>query len=132
TDEAVLIADTIQALVKRCYRYRDIAILLRSVRTSSPQIIEVLRERDIPFRCAGRTGLFLQPEAQVLGKTYAWLADNQWKAEKYSYSQSVLLDDLLDGYKTVFNLGSVTVRKLNDHLNKCYDKACNNQESANL
>lgn len=131
-DEAVLIADTIQALIKRGYRYRDIAILLRSVRTSSPQIIEVFRERNIPFRCAGRTGLFLQPEAQVLGKTYAWLADNEWKSEKYGESEPVSLADLLDEYEEVFNLGSVTTKKLNGHLNEWYEKAHDNQEPANL
>src|SRR5262249_54272149 len=33
---------------------------------------------------------------------------------------------------TVFNLGSITIKKLNDHLDKWHDKACDNQESANL
>lgn len=74
-EEAEVIADTIKKLRKRGYRYKDIAILFRSVRTSSPPLIEVFEENDIPFRCAGRTGLFLQPEASVLGKAYAWLSE---------------------------------------------------------
>lgn len=66
-DEAGIIADTIQRLREQGYRYRDIAILFRSVRTSSVPLIEECRERGIPFRCAGRTGLFLQPEAAAIG-----------------------------------------------------------------
>ena len=68
--------------------------MYRSVRTSSPPLIEELKERDIPFRCAGRTGLFLQPEASVLGKLYAFLSGNEWKNERYGESQSVDLDEL--------------------------------------
>src|SRR5262249_45281615 len=92
-DEAEVVADTIEKLVKRRFRYKDIAILFRSVRTSSPPFIEVFEERGIPFRCAGRTGLFMQPEACVLGKTYAWLLDNEWKSERYGDSEAVTLSD---------------------------------------
>ena len=69
TDEAGVVADTIQELVKRGFRYRDLAILFRSVRTASPPFIDVFKKRGIPFLCAGRTGLFLQPEACVLENT---------------------------------------------------------------
>jgi DNA helicase-2/ATP-dependent DNA helicase PcrA len=85
-DEANIIADTIEQLHKKGFRYKDIAILFRSVRTSSPPLIEVFEQRGIPFRCAGRTGLFLQPEASVLGKLYAWLSKNDWKNERYGQS----------------------------------------------
>ncbi|MCL4299565.1 MAG: DEAD/DEAH box helicase [Anaerolineae bacterium] len=132
TQEAVLIADAIEELIKRGYRYRDIAILLRSVRTSSPPIIEVFRKRKIPIRCAGRTGLFLQPEAQVLGKTYAWLADNEWKTERFGESEPVSLDDLLEEYETVFGLGSISVKKISSHLEEWYNKAHDDGEPANL
>jgi superfamily I DNA/RNA helicase len=40
-DEAEVIATTIEELRKKGYRYKDIAILFRSVRTSSPPLIEV-------------------------------------------------------------------------------------------
>lgn len=83
-DEATTITKTIKQLHKRGYRYRDIAVLYRSVRTSSPPLIEALRGQGIPFRCAGRTGLFLQPEACVLGKTYAWLCKFDWKNERFA------------------------------------------------
>jgi DNA helicase-2/ATP-dependent DNA helicase PcrA len=100
--EAETIADTIEKLREKGYRYKDIAILYRSVRTSSPPLIEVLRDRGIPFRCAGRTGLFLQPEAAILGMFYAWLCDNEWKSERYGQSEPVHLDDVIDGLQNIF------------------------------
>jgi DNA helicase II / ATP-dependent DNA helicase PcrA len=105
-DEAEVIADTIEKLVtKKGYRYKDIAILFRSVRTSSPPFIEVFERRGIPFRCAGRTGLFMQPEACVLGKTYAWLLDNEWKSERYGEREAVTLDDIITEYQNLFRGG---------------------------
>ena len=105
-DEAATIADTIEALRARGYRYRDIAVLYRSVRTSSPPLIEALKGRGVPFRCAGRTGLFMQPEAAVLGKTYAWLCKNDWKTERYGPSLPVDLDSLVAEFEAVFGGGS--------------------------
>ena len=105
--EAETIANTIERLREHGYRYKDIAILYRSVRTSSPPLIEVLTERGIPFRCAGRTGLFLQPEASVLGKLYAWLIDNDWKDERYATSEPVRLANLVREFEVVFNDGAV-------------------------
>jgi DNA helicase II / ATP-dependent DNA helicase PcrA len=104
-DEATVIVDTIQRLRQQGYRYKDIAVLFRSVRTSSVPLIEACQERGIPFRCAGRTGLFLQPEAAALGKVYAYLVDNDWKSERYGQSQPVELDDLVRELGAVFNDG---------------------------
>ncbi|HEV3260504.1 MAG TPA: ATP-dependent DNA helicase [Gemmataceae bacterium] len=115
-DEAEVIADTIEKLRKKGYRHKDIAILFRSVRTSSPPLIEVFQERGIPFRCAGRTGLFFQPEASVLGKTYAWLCKNDWKNERYGQSAPVNLEDLVAEFQAVFN-GGKTVAGLEQYLN---------------
>ena len=114
-DEAEVIADSIEKLLKKGYRYKDIAILFRSVRTSSPPLIQLFKERDIPFRCAGRTGLFMQPEASVLGKMYAWLLDNDWKNDRYGDSESITLDDLLTEFQDVFNEGK-KIAGLRQHL----------------
>ncbi len=104
--EAKTIADTIESLAKRGYRYRDIAVLYRSVRTSGPPLIEELKTRGIPFRCAGRTGLFLQPDAIVLGKTYAWLCDNEWKSNRFGKSEAVDFKALVAEYAEIFNAGT--------------------------
>jgi DNA helicase-2/ATP-dependent DNA helicase PcrA len=103
--EARLIADTIQRLREHGYRYKDIAVLYRSTRTSAPPLLAELKERNIPVRCAGRTGLFLQPEPTVLGKTYAWLIGNEWKTERYGNAQPVDLDALVKEYSGLFNKG---------------------------
>jgi DNA helicase II / ATP-dependent DNA helicase PcrA len=103
--EAKVIADTIERLHKRGYRYKDIAVLFRSVRTSSPPLIEVFEDRGIPFRCVGRTGLFLQPEATALGKTYAWLSKNDWRNERYGHGEPVDFDALVHDFAALFNAG---------------------------
>jgi DNA helicase-2/ATP-dependent DNA helicase PcrA len=103
--EARVIADTIIELRQRGYRYKDVAVLYRSVRSGSPPLTEELKARGIPFRCAGRTGLFLQPEARVLGMLYAWLSNNDWKSERYGKSQPVTLDDLDHEFAECFNDG---------------------------
>ena len=113
--EAETIADTIERLHEQGYRYRDIAILYRSVRTSSPPLVDILKDRDIPFRCAGRTGLFLQSEAAVLGQTYAWLCDNEWKHERFGESQPVDLDPLVSDFESVFANGA-TITDLKQYL----------------
>lgn len=114
-DEAATIAKTIQRLNKRGYRYRDIAVLFRSVRTSSPALIQELRAQGIPFRCAGRTGLFLQPEASVLGKTYAWLCKNDWKNERFAQPEPIDLDTLMGEYAAIFN-GGTEIADLRQYL----------------
>jgi DNA helicase-2/ATP-dependent DNA helicase PcrA len=104
-DEARVIADAIGQMHRRGFRYKDVAVLYRSVRSGSPPLIEELKARGIPFRCAGRTGLFLQPEARVLGMLYAWLSKNDWKSERYGQSQPVTLDDLDHAFGETFNGG---------------------------
>ncbi|MFH0944264.1 MAG: ATP-dependent DNA helicase [Planctomycetota bacterium] len=108
-DEATIVARTIVALHEKGFRYRDLAILFRSVRTSGPPFIEALRERGVPIRCAGRTGLFLHPEISVLGQTYAWLLDYDWKGERYGEPESVTLESILGQYQRLFNNGEVVV-----------------------
>src|SRR5213078_4562451 len=108
-------------------RYKDMAILYRSVRTSSPPLVDEFRRRKIPFRCAGRTGLFLQPEAAVLGRTYAWLIDHDWKSERYAKPSPVTLDDLAQEFGRAFNDGK-PVDDLGDYLEDW--KACVADNSA--
>src|SRR5438876_330657 len=82
-EEAERVAETIARLHAAGYRYRDIAVLYRSVRTSAPPLIEALRARGIPFTCAGRTGLFLEPEVALFGEIFAWFVDGDWKDEPF-------------------------------------------------
>ena len=131
-DEAEVIAKTIRGLTKRGFRYRDIGILLRSVRTSSPPIIEAIRRNDIPFRCGGRTGLFLQPEAQTFGKLFAWLSGNSWKPDRYGTSSAVKLNDLLDEFVSVFSLNAKCRSKLRTQFDNWQTSAQDEDKMANL
>jgi len=87
-DEAATIAATIAALHTQGWRYRDIGILFRSVRTSAQVLIDALRDRNIPYTCAGRTGLFLQPEVEALARTYIWLAGWEWRPPGFGQASS--------------------------------------------
>jgi DNA helicase-2/ATP-dependent DNA helicase PcrA len=100
--EAEIIAETIQKLHAKGFRYRDIAILYRSVRTAAPPLLEALEDRGIPYRCAGRSGLFQQPEMQAIGKLYAWLGNNDWKESRYGQMQPVDFDSLIDEFVNYF------------------------------
>ncbi len=129
--EAEKIAETVLRLKGQGFRYKDIAILYRSVRTASPPLIEELKKRDIPFRCAGRTGLFLQPEASVLGKLYAFLSGNDWKNERYGETQSVNLDDLEHEFADAFNDGK-SIADLQPYLQDWQAMVKDNTAQVNL
>ena len=105
-DEAERIVDTIERLKDVGYNYRDIAVLYRSVRTSAPPLIEELRERDIPYTAAGRTGLFLQPEVAFIAEIYAWFMDGDWRDEPYGEFRPASLDRIVAGLNGVFGQGT--------------------------
>ncbi|MCC6425619.1 MAG: ATP-dependent helicase [Phycisphaerales bacterium] len=102
-DEAETVAAAIEALKAKGFRYRDIAILYRSVRTSAPPMIAALRNRGIPITCGGRTGLFMLPEIDVLGRTYVWLVDYDWRPTGFGQqSATVNVDDLVRDFLAAF------------------------------
>jgi len=131
-DEATRIAETIQQLLQRGYRPRSIGILLRSVRTSAHPILEALRNAGIAVRCAGRTGLFQQPEVNLLGSTYAWLADRQWSSEGWASAQDISLRDLLREYTVLFDLKPRQTDALKVRLSGWKNAAGSEDDPANL
>ncbi|MGH9482102.1 MAG: ATP-dependent helicase [Terriglobales bacterium] len=130
--EAGVIADHIGKLHVHGFAYRDIAVLFRSVRTSAPPLLQTLRERRIPFQCAGRTGLFLQPEAQLLGQTYAWICGNDWKDAHYSDGVSVELPALLRCLGELFGLDAKARSWLKSTLENWKRGAAGDTISANV
>ncbi|TLM69219.1 MAG: ATP-dependent helicase [Deltaproteobacteria bacterium] len=104
-DEARQIARTIERLYAEGYRYRDIAILYRSVRTSAPVMAEVLEEFNIPFSCGGRTGLFIQPAISHFGELMAWFADANWKDERFGQQRQANIDHVVAGLNAHFGRG---------------------------
>ena len=81
-DEAGWIANLVLDLTDAGVRFRDIAVLVRS-RAAYGRLVEQFATFDIPVQPGGRSGLFDQPEAVVLGHTITWLADRiaNWTAD---------------------------------------------------
>ena len=102
-DEATTIARTIHGLRRAGYRFRDIAVLVRSS-TSYVRLLEAFGEHNIPVQPAGRTGLFTEPDAQTFGRTFAYFADHEWRPERYGESFPVTLKDLVRDYADRFQL----------------------------
>src|SRR5207249_5142022 len=73
-DEAGWVASLVLDLNDAGLRFRDIAVLVRS-RAAYRRLVEQFATFDIPVQPGGRSGLFDQPEAVVLGHTIAWLTD---------------------------------------------------------
>ncbi len=78
-NEAVILAEHVANLHAEGWRYQDMAVLLRSVRTAAPPIVEAFDERGIPFNCGGRIGLFVHPEINHFGELFAWMAGFSWR-----------------------------------------------------
>lgn len=113
--EAETIAATIERLHNDGLAYRDIGVLFRSVRTSAPVLIDALRDRNIPYTCGGRTGLFLQPEIAFLGRAYIWLVDNDWRDPGFGQQAvAVTLEDLVTRCQSVFEpkQSDVAIRRM--------------------
>ncbi len=130
-DEAKTIADAITKLHKAGFDYSEMAILLRSVRTSSAPILAALTDCNVPVNCTGRTGLFLQPEAQALGRLYAWLSSNDWKDGRYQEPEHVDLKAVIAALESAFG-GVATSKLVRRHLRKWKDAAEDDNEPANL
>ena len=103
--EVERIADAIVGLRELGYRYRDLAVLFRSVRTSAPPLIEALRRRNIPYAAGGRTGLFLQPEVAFVAEIYAWFVDGDWRDEPFGEFRAANLDRIVQGLNRMFGNG---------------------------
>jgi DNA helicase-2/ATP-dependent DNA helicase PcrA len=114
-EEALRIAETIERLHHQGYRYQDIAVLFRSVRTSAMPLVEELEQRGVPYVCGGRTGLFLQPEISLFGEIFAWFVDGEWKDERFGQKRKADLGHIVTGLSRFFNDGSI-VRGLRKFL----------------
>ncbi len=113
-DEAGYITSMIDALHQGGLPYRDVAVLVRS-RTSYRQLLEQFHAFGVPVQPGGRTGLFEQPEAEALGRTYAWLTDVEW-GRKFAGRSKQDLKDVLAVYERAFQLPKTALPPLRTHL----------------
>ena len=95
-DECDRIAETIKRLHDAGLPYRRIAVLVRT-RAAYPALLDAFDAHGVPVQPAGRTGLFAQPEAQLFGKTYAWLVDHSWSSEPCAWGEIPADDEVFDG-----------------------------------
>jgi DNA helicase-2/ATP-dependent DNA helicase PcrA len=115
TDEAQRIATNIIMLSQLGYRFGDVAVLMRG-RVSYPRLLEALHAANIPVAPGGRTALFLSPDAQLFGRTFAWLADHTWRDQAWGNGQAVTLDSLVREYAATFALGARNANVLRRRL----------------
>ena len=104
------IAQHILDLEDQGVQYKDMAVLVRG-RSAARKLLETFAFFDIPVQSSGRTGLFDQPEARLLGRTYCYLSGIEWR-EPYGPPEAVTIDALLSLYKDVFALDDAHVRRI--------------------
>jgi len=115
--EAGLIADAIKRMHNVGIEYRNIAILLRSVRTAGGPFLDEFDEREIPYICGGRTGLFYQPEAELLALVYAYLAGrSDFYNARSREMQPVDLEALLPQIRRIFSLDKRKIETARHYL----------------
>jgi DNA helicase-2/ATP-dependent DNA helicase PcrA len=113
--ECARIAETIQRLHCEGLPYRSIAVLVRT-RAAYPRLLEAFDARGVPVQPAGRTGLFARPEAQMFGKTYAWLVDHRWSSGPRAWGEVLTDDEVFDGYRDLYGLDDAGGKLVRERL----------------
>ena len=114
--EADEIALSINKLRSIGFRYSDMAVLVRG-KVAYPRILQAFEKFAIPVQPGGRSGLFEQPDADFLGRCFAWLVDYEWRKGKYSKVQeSISLTSLIDLAKTAYSLSTNQLKLLEESL----------------
>jgi DNA helicase-2/ATP-dependent DNA helicase PcrA len=115
-EEARTIAETVRRFHDHHgFAYKDIAILCRG-RVSLPPILDALADETIPVQPGGRTNLFLQPEAIAFGKAMSWLAESNWRGDRYSWGEPVETRELLEELGALFELTPTRAKKVKERL----------------
>lgn len=102
-DECDIIAQTIQRLHDEGLAYRDIAVLVRG-RVAYGALLDAFDSHGVPVQPSGRTGLFTRPEAQLFGRTYAWLVNYGWSDSGYGERPIPADDEIFTGYIDSYDL----------------------------
>jgi DNA helicase-2/ATP-dependent DNA helicase PcrA len=117
------------------YRYRDIAILCRG-RSSIPDILKALDAHGIPVQPTGRTNLFFQDDADLFGRTIAWLSDDSWFVDRYNVydwtQEDVSLKDLVAHYENGYKLSAGQLSAVQAYLRKWKASVEDETRPANL
>ncbi len=114
--EAGWIAQFILDLQESSGTYAGAAVLVRG-RSAYARLMEQFATFGIPVQPGGRTALFTQPEAVLLGKTICWLTDIEWRTG-YEAGRPVATEALLKGFQLVFGLDRRARRRLHSLLDE--------------
>ena len=114
-EECDRIAETIGRLHAEGLPYRDIAVLVRG-RVAYPALLDAFDAHGVPVQPAGRTGLFNRVEAQLFGKTYAWLANFSWSHEPYQAGAIPADGEIFAEYRDLYQLTEDRARAVRETL----------------
>lgn len=128
--QAGWIAELILDLADSGVPYRDIAVLVRT-RAAYRRLVDTFATFDIPVQPGGRTGLFDQPEARVLGRTFSWMTGVQWRAT-FGPGADVEEEDLLTEYVSAFGLDGPGRNRLRAHLRQWREAVSSTHRTADL
>lgn len=130
-DEARVIAEAIRAAHdEQGHRYKDTAVLCRG-RVSLPPILDALRDCGIPVQPSGRTNLFVQPEADLFGRTICWLVGRGWRPP-YSAEERLTLAQLVERHRVLYELEPTRVDAVHARLEEWSLRAHDESTPANL
>jgi DNA helicase II / ATP-dependent DNA helicase PcrA len=129
-DEAGWIAQFILDLADEGLAFKDTAILVRS-RAAYPKLVDQLATFDIPVQPGGRTGLFEQPEAEVLGKAIVWLTGLDWRAG-FGGGAPVSDEHQLDEFQRIFQLDGRGRRRVSRFMRQWREAVPRKDRSADL
>ncbi len=116
--EATEVALSINKLRSMGFRYSDMAVLVRG-KTAYKQLLPAFERHAVPVQPGGRTGLFDQPDANFLGRCFAWFVDYEWRQGQYSKTQeTVTLDSLLVLARTAYSLNPSQISVVEKELTK--------------
>ena len=130
--EASQLAESIKKLVENGYKYSQIAILVRG-RVAYKEILKAFELHDIPVQPGGRTGLFEQPDADFLGRCFAWFVDFDWKKGRFNTTtEKVTIDDLELLAKNIYILNENKWSQLKKLLGEIKSKVGNDSRNISL
>ena len=86
---------------------------------------------DIPVQPGGRSGLFDQPEAVLLGHTIAWLTDIEWR-DQYKPGRLITDDALFGEYQQIFQLSDANRNRVDRFLRQWKAAVPRTDRPANL
>ena len=114
--EVEVIADQIRDLQSVGWPYRSMAVLYRSLKPAATSLIRALEVRGIPYQCAGRSGLLLQPEARHLAEIYSWAGDGHWQDEPQSPVRPADMESAVRGLARLFRIAEIRLPDLYKHF----------------